>query len=758
MTGSDPARRAHRLHHPRRRPPAAAAQRLRGPRRLRRQPVRRDSRRLRAAGRPRGDRGRGRAQSRRRLRRLRARPDPALRPRRACRSPRPPSAATSSGPSGYDAPPRPGAPPRRRRTGRGRPGLRHDRRVPGHHRRRAQCRGLRRRRALGLSATATWWLVGVFQQTALGVAFSAIGRALMPKPRSTHRGVKQQRRLGEDAPGTIILGRYATAGDLVYAGRTARRTSTYSFVLELGDLPGAAPPGDGQRRLGHPLGQPRTARRPRRGRVPQQKGKDRLWIQVFDGTADRTASSYLLDTFGDDPYRPWQADMVGRGIPYAVVSASFDPRIAPRRAGGALRARRRAALRPAAGQLGRRRRPAALERSRDLERRSATRPTRTRSSRSTTSCSGCATRSTGAHLWGGSDIAQRDLPVASWFAAMNECDRGVPGEGGRRGAAVPRRHRDRSRGRDRAGGRHRGAARGLPGPDRRGGRRLGDPAGPPGAAVFAFSDDDVIVTSPEELDPFPGLDQVFNGVSRQLPRARGRLGSRRKPRSGSTRPTTPRTAAGCRWRRPQPSRRCRYRAQVQRLMASALKDGRRFRRHTVVLPPEARALGPLDVVAWTSLRNGYATSSSPSTRSRTCQRLRRGLALREVDPADYDFAAGELLPTASAFSAGRRGCRGRSTSAPRASACPTLSGTGRRPAIRLDWNPGPRAAGVRWRYRLLALADQVPLAGGARLLRRRPDQRALRLTHEGDSHPVGGVIHHGKASGVFHGGGGWASV
>ena len=29
-------------------------------------------------------------------------------------------------------------------------------------------------------------------------------------------------------------------------------------------------------------------------------------------------------------------------------------------------------------------------------------------------------------------------------------------------------------------------------------------AGPPAAAVFAFTDDDVIVTSPEELDPFPG--------------------------------------------------------------------------------------------------------------------------------------------------------------------------------------------------------------------------------------------------------------
>ena len=54
---------------------------------------------------------------------------------------------------------------------------------------------------------------------------------------------------------------------------------------------------------------------------------------------------------------------------------------------------------------------------------------------------------TGGHLWGGTDIAQRDLPAASWFAAMNECDRGVPGEGGveerqyRSGIEMPSRTR-----------------------------------------------------------------------------------------------------------------------------------------------------------------------------------------------------------------------------------------------------------------------------------------------------------------------------
>ena len=42
------------------------------------------------------------------------------------------------------------------------------------------------------------------------------------------------------------------------------------------------------------------------------------------------------------------------------------------------------------------------------------------------------------------------------------------------------------------------------------------------------------------------------------------------------------------------------------------------------------------------------------------------------------------------------------------------SGTGRRPAIRVNWNPSVKANGVRWQYQLLGLpADQDPLIGGA---------------------------------------------
>ena len=168
--------------------------------------------------------------------------------------------------------------------------------------------------------------------------------------------------------------------------------------------------------------------------------------------------------------------MIGRGHPLRGRHRPLQPGGPPRRAGGAVRARRRAALRPAPRQLGRRLGPAALERPVDLVRRSATRPTRTRSSRSTTSCSGCATRSPTTHLWGGTDIAAARPAGRLLVRGDERVRRAMPaGDGGLEEPQYRAGHRDRARGRDRARRRHRGAAEGLPGPDRRGGRRLGDP-------------------------------------------------------------------------------------------------------------------------------------------------------------------------------------------------------------------------------------------------------------------------------------------
>ena len=105
----------------------------------------------------------------------------------------------------------------------------------------------------------------------------------MPKPRSTTPGVKQSVQLGDDAPGTIILGRYATAGDLLYVGSHGEKNKYYTFVVELADVPARL------RRVmvngawctlsasADPLyGKPVVEYR--------RKGKDRLWVRFHDGT------------------------------------------------------------------------------------------------------------------------------------------------------------------------------------------------------------------------------------------------------------------------------------------------------------------------------------------------------------------------------------------------------------------------------------------------------------------------------------------
>ena len=513
---------------------------------------------------------------------------------------------------------------------------------------------------------------------------------------------------GEDAPATIILGRTATAGDLVYAGSFGPNNATYVLVLELGDLPARL------RRVmvnGAWVTLSATEKADGRGVVEyrNKKGEDTLSIKVFDGL-QTTASAYLLDVFGDDPDRPWKADMIGRGIPYAVVSATFNPKIhrgVPELLfeldGARLYDPRRDSSIGGTG-VQRWSNPA------------------TWSGFGDPACEnpvvqiynimlGLRDPITGAPLWGGSDIAQRDLPAASWFAAMNECDRLMPaGESGveepQYRAGIEIALEDETEPADVIDA----LLAACQGQIAEAAGAWVIRAGPPGAAVFGFSDDDVIVTSPEELDPFPGLDQVFSGVSGRYPEPEDGWQDKEAPVRINA---TYQAEDGGRLRvAPLSFPTVPYRAQVQRLMASALKDGRRFRRHTVVLPPEARALGPLDVVAWTSARHGYEAKQFTVDLIEDLANGCVALALREVDPSDYDFGAGELLPTSVGY-------LGRPDRLPQpldfgaeGVSLPDAEGNARRPGIRLDWNPLRQGTGVRYQLQLVDRPDDLPVLGG----------------------------------------------
>ena len=148
-------------------------------------------------------------------------------------------------------------------------------------------------------------------------------------------------------------------------------------------------------------------------------------------------------------------------------------------------------------------------------------------------------------------------------------------------------------------------------------------------------------------------------------------------------------------------------------MKSALEDQRRFRRHTLVLPPEARALAPLDVVEWTSARNGYEDKQFQIDMIEDLPSGCVGVSLREIDPGDYDFDGGDLLPTSVGFTGRPPRLPWPKSFSVSGVSIPDAEGRNRVPAIKLDWNPDVRAAGVRWKARLAGQAATVPQLGGA---------------------------------------------
>jgi hypothetical protein len=429
-------------------------------------------------------------------------------------------------------------------------------------------------------------------------------------------------------------------------------------------------------------------------------GKDYLWVKVFDGTQSTPDPGMVAD-FGGHPDRPWTGDMVGRGLVWARVTARYNrelftggvafdmrfemaghPLYDPREDGSAGGSGPQRWNDPATWAPSENPVVAAYNILRGL-------------------------RYQGETVWGPGFEAWR-LPLGSWFAAMNACDAAVAVEGGgtepayRFGAEIdlssePREVLDELM-KCCAGDIAEVAGQFLV--------RVGQPAPP----VRAFTDRDVVVTEPSELDPFPGVEETFNGVTATYPdpaagwemvEAPPRFDEEARARDGGRR-----QAASLQYPYVGHAR------QVQRLMLALLRDQRRFRTHVLTLPPECADVAPLDTVSWTSARNGY-TAKWFEVRKRALQPNGNvTLVLREVDPADYDWSSDDELPVAAEW-------LGSTPPAPPAmigwAVAPEAifdgAGNARRPAIRIFWATedvdGMR--GVLWQVRLGPPATGQPV-------------------------------------------------
>lgn len=210
--------------------------------------------------------------------------------------------------------------------------------------------------------------------------------------------------------------------------------------------------------------------------------------------------------------------------------------------------------------------------------------------------------------------------------------------------------------------------------------------GAPDAAVFSFSDGDILSTEEQSFSPFFGLADTINGVSATYPEPEEGWNAKAAP--SLFRPDLEARDGNRRLLANVKLGAVSRSSQVQRLMKSALEEARRARRHTITLGPSAWVLEPGDVIAWTSQRNGYDAKLMRVDGVIDKASLDVILDLTEVDPSDYNWNPETDYKTPTFGFLGPA----RPTPQPivdwfaEPAAINDDAGNARRPAIRLSWD------------------------------------------------------------------------
>lgn len=452
-------------------------------------------------------------------------------------------------------------------------------------------------------------LIGI----AVSLASSLIAQMFAQDKKQDQAGVRGSIQIGGDNPLAFIMGRYATAGQLDYAGTWGSNGDTpnayFTKVVSVSDLPVRGMVGlfvNGERVTILGGGDERGAP------VEQYRadGKDHLWVKFYNGT-QTVPDAFLLSKFGSDPDRPYQSDMIGRGVAYVVITALVNRELfsglpdylievdgiplTDRRGGTAQHDNPIVGIDNVLGGF-------------SYE---------------------------GQWVYGPQVIGTARRPLSTWQPEMDKCDAIVDGEKAFRFGyevmvdqephVVIGEYLKACEGRIAEIG---GVYKPL--------------VGGPNAPVASFTDEDIVITEGQSYEPFPGLEATYNGITATYPepleawenkeappRYRSDLevldDNRRLPFS---------TNYGA----------VPYPIQVQRLMRAAIEETRRFRRHVHTMPPEWWEYEPLDAVVWDSERNGYEGKVFLITAQDDLGNGNQVPALQEQDPADYNWSSGYVLP------------------------------------------------------------------------------------------------------------------
>lgn len=532
----------------------------------------------------------------------------------------------------------------------------------------------------------------------VSVAASALARALAPKPRQA--GIKTSTTAaGGVNPCSFVLGRYATAGFAVcpamsHSAPGQNNNNYLTYVIELGDMAGATL--DGLILDGEYASIGGTAH-PDYGTPVGGRFAGHAWVRFRNGT-QTAADAGLLSKYGSYPERPWSADMIGRGVPYAIVTFLYNREIFNNLpecrfvlGGIALYDPREDSTVGGSG-------------SQRWDNAATWQPTENPAVMIYNILRGVMLPD--GSIWGG-DAQASDLPLSNWFAAMNVCDETVGVSGGgtearyRAGFEVTVDEEPSSVIEE--------LLKACAGDIAEVGGTWFIQLGGPALPVYYFSDDDIIVSSPQDYDPFPSLQSTYNGIHASYPEPT----SLWEPRDAPPRYNATYEAddAGRRLVADLQLPAVFSGSQVQRLMRGYIEEERRFRRHALTLPPEAARLAPLDTVAWASTRNGYVDKLFEVAEiADDLQTGSQRVSLRERDPDDYDWDPGYELPStpAAGGSVIPSALLVRSFTLS-AATITDAGGAGRRPALQISWDGADEVGirGLQWEVRLVATGAVV---------------------------------------------------
>ena len=493
---------------------------------------------------------------------------------------------------------------------------------------------------LASASAAVKLIIGI----AVTVGQSLLQKALAKKnDSSASRGVDLSVSMGDDVPISFTIGAGVTGGKRKFIGTWGSDGKTPNAhlvdVIELENLPSTGVSGfwAGDTRCTILWNEPHSDGRGFPVSEFRKDGKDHLWFKFRDGS-QTAVDDYLFAKFANHPERQVTRTFIGYGCGYAIITCLYSEdlfksglpdwafEMAPRRfydlrkdstngGSGAHRWNNPATWEPTSNLV-----IVAYNIIRGIT-------------------------YNGEWIYGGQNIAAFRLPSSNWIAGANECDARILLADGSTEPAfrcgyevnVDREPLEVLEELEKAGNARFVEVGGI----------FKVLVGAPGAAVYSFTDDDIIVTEDQSFDPFPSLEETFNGIEATYPEPAEKWAMKDAP----ARYDAALEAADGQRRLPASVaiNAAPFANQVQRTMVAMIQDYRRFRVHQFYLPPDAYALEPNDVVSWTSARNGYVEKKflvTSITGKRTFNRL---VSLKEIDPSDYDWSTDKQLPVSTGW-------------------------------------------------------------------------------------------------------------